>query len=311
MELLHEGYEALEELQFDAAAERGRQVAARGETAGFELIAEARMRQGRGEEALEAMEEAELSDPSSWGILNKLGSICSDLGRYSRAEETFRRAFGIEGADRDAIGTNLAIVCWRMGRFDDAISWCDAVVAPAWRLAVLEVRAGVLSSADRWEEVLTATDGIVAEIQTAEQLGTGREPLARLCSVRGRALWKSASDREGAIGCARIALALSPTCPEALDVLREARGQVSNHARRFHVIARGLWHEPLEPGGRVPGFLRTFHVTADDPQEAIGYAIDVEPIPLNMEADKVRDDGPAEPGYKGVTSCSGYMFQPG
>lgn len=310
MALLHAGYEALESLELDAAAERGAQVAARGEVAGYELIAAARMRQARGDEAVQAMEQAESSEPSSWGILNRLGSICSDLGRYERAEEAFRRALGLSGADENAIRINLAILCWRMGRFDEAISWCDSVAASAWRLAAREVRVGVLASAGRWDEAITATEGIVEEIQAAEQLGTNRESFARLCSLRGRALWSASGDQEGAIACVRIALALSPTCPEALDVLREARAQRSTHARQFHIIVRGLWHEPLEPGGRIPGFLRTYHVIADDPQEAIGYAIDIEPIPLAMQADKVRDDGAAEPGYKGVTSCSGYMFQP-
>lgn len=310
LELLHEGYETLESLDYDGAASIGKRVASLGELGGFELIAEARMQQGRGQDALEAMQQARDAEPSNWGIVNRLGSICSDLGLHDRAEEAFRRALTLPQADANAIRTNLAILCSRMGRFDEALAWCDLVVEPAWRVPVCDVRIGVLASAARWAEAVTATDGIVEEIRSLDVPGTNRDAYARICALRGKALCRAAGDREGANACARIALALSPTCPEALQVVCEARGLRSSRARRFHLIMRGLWHEPLEREGRVPGFLRTFHVTADDAQEAIGYASDIEPIPLQMRADKVRDDGPAEPGYKGVTSCSGYMFQP-
>ena len=165
-------------------------------------------------------------------------------------------------------------------------------------------------SAERWSEAIALTDGVVAELQATEVLGIHRDTFAKLCASRARALSNGPGDRQGAESCARISLALAPTCPEALEALREARAQRSSQARRFHLIMRGQWHEPLEPGGRVPGFLRTLHVVADDAQEAIRMAIDLESIPRSMEVDKVRDDGAAEPGYKGVTSCSGYMFQP-
>lgn len=312
MELLHAGYEALEALDAEAAAAIGERIVELGEQAGFELIAQARMRQGRGDDAVAAMERAVSSASAGWSAWNRLGAVCSETGRLERAEQAFRRALDDSSSDISAVHVNLAMLCARRGMTDQALRWCERVTDRAWAATVWQVRAGALAAADRWQELLVDTEGLAERLETDEGSPMDREPLARLCGLRARALAHT-GQRAEASGFARIGLALRPTCGEALEAMREARGERTESGRSYHVLVRGRWHEPLEPGGKAPSFLRTFHVVADAPEEAVRFALELEREELrgSLEAGKARDEGAAEAGWKGVTSCSGYMFQPG
>ncbi len=312
MGLLHAGYEALEALDAEAAAVIGRRVVELDEPAGFELIAQARMRQGRGDDAVAAMEQAVSSASAGWSAWNRLGVVCSETGRLERAEQAFRRALDDSSADTSAVRVNLAMLCTRRGMTEQALGWCERVTDRAWEATVGQVRAGALAAAGRWQEVLEGTEGLAERLEADAGSPMDREPLARLCGLRARALAHTGQGEQAA-GFARIALALRATCDEALEAMREACGERTERGRCYHVLVRGRWHEPLEPGGKAPIFLRTFHVVADAPEEAVRFAMDLEREELrgSLEAGKARDEGAAETGYKGVTSCSGYMFQPG
>jgi tetratricopeptide (TPR) repeat protein len=311
-QLMSEGEEALQRGDFDSAERSARDLIKVGFTGGFELLARVRVEQGRIADAIATLERAVSVAPSVWLLWQLLGNLRSDDGRYDAAREAYARGMACDGADLGSLRINLSIAWLRARDATAALAVCDEITDPAWAIARRQVRVSALAELGRWEDVLRDTSVVPAELKEACERQDGDETLRSLamtCASRAEALLHQTRDLAAARTCALASLEGNWDPPKALEVLRELAGTRSPNARFLRLHIKGGWSQPADAEMKIAGFLRLYDVVADDAEEGLRFARELElsrAHSLSIETIEQGDLAPAE--LKGVWFRSPYIF---
>ncbi|HNB24969.1 MAG TPA: hypothetical protein PKZ32_21285, partial [Candidatus Melainabacteria bacterium] len=135
--------------------------------------------------------------------------------------------------------------------------------------------------------------------------------LAGIITELGIAVGRGNNDIDGARHCFIQALRYVKNFSYALAMLRQVYHMESTEAQHFRLLVRGSWFEPIEQhGSGNPGFYSTFDIVADNAEEAMAFAAELEPDEVrdSLVVEEVSVLGPCPNDLKGVYNRTGYAF---
>lgn len=305
--LMEAAFERLDEDDAAAAFKLGRQLETMGYSGGFEIQGLALAAQGRGVEAIEALERGVTEVPTAWLLWQQLGNLRSDAGDYEGALAAYDSAAGQPDAHAASVAYNRAQVLDRAGRAPEALDAIAPFVAAEAELADDELRLLIWSLQI---ELLNDAGREAEAVAFFERLGLPDadpehpEAMSRVQGEYALAL-VSQGRPEDAEAAALKAIAGAKQNEDAQWVLREVRRN-GKSKRYLTIMVEGLWFEPLN-GPEIPGFYATYHVVADSEAEALTYIREFEPPQVRDSITVIESEAEdIKPQPKGV-----YFAQPG
>jgi hypothetical protein len=140
---------------------------------------------------------------------------------------------------------------------------------------VLEgARAHSLNEVGRHADAMARTAACLSQIKEEHEVDP--EAVARLLSEHAYALW-ILGIHEAAYLEAHEAVALDKSNRRAAWLIREIIDERSDLAKRWRVVVEGRWAQQFDDSGQDYGFMATYVVVADTPEEAMEYIRPFEP----------------------------------
>lgn len=303
--LMAKGFDLLEDQDFEGAVEIGAQLQAKRHSSAFEILALAHTGLGNTERAVEVLEDGTEKAPDVWALWQLLGNARSELERYDKGHEAYRKALECSDVDKSSVHLNVSIALACEERFDEAIAAMSGIEDDEILLQAEALRYGIYNSQKKYDEVIDGGEKMLARL-TAED---DDEVRATVQAHVGEAYWKDRNDKEKALELAWTALGNCHALDEALWLIRAVEGQVSSKANYYRLLIGGDWHEPDEDGEAL-GFFITYDVVADDVAEAMTFVRPFEPEEvgesLQISESEVLEEHLTEP--KGVYTYSGHSM---
>ncbi len=262
---------------------------------GFEAKARALAALGRTQEALAAMEEGVRVAPLVPPLWGYLGEYRSEVGDFAGAHEAFGRQASFPSPWREEAIVNDALVFLREERHDEGLVRLDDAGSPSEpRLRALKecVRLRTLVDLQRWSDAIQygekALGDLAGHTDAIEQDVSASQSLGEVRALVGEAHWRGGGDRKTAMEHCRAA-----TCtwrhPRLLDLIREIDGLDATRAAPYRLMCEGrAWFEihdsearpDHEPRPEVHGFLVTYWVLADSPEDGLEFVRRIESADL-------------------------------
>ena len=306
-DLMSRGSNFIQDGDFQAAIEIGRQLQERRHTSAFEILALAYGGHGEIDKAVEVLEVGVQKGPSVWLLWQLLGNYRSDRELHEAAQTAYATALACPNVDASSVHLNRAVNLSRQGRYENALEALRLVTSSEFTLRAGATKADALVALGRFDEAIELGERGLA--QSTDDI----EPtwLAFLEGTLGRAYWAGRHDRDRALNLAWMALHHDRGQQESLWLVREVEHRVSSSAKYYRLLIEGLWDQPDEEG-RELGFFTNYDVVADNQEEALEYARRTEPTAVQSslsitEADEIeeRPDTPC-----GVYVVGAYDFFP-
>ena len=286
-ELMVEAFDRLDEGDSMAAIRIARQLEQLQHSSAYEILALAFADQGKRLKALRTLEKGVEAAPTVWPLWQLLGNYYSDEGRFQESEQAYGRALKCPEVDEPSVHLNFGIMLMRDARYIDALKHFNHVTSEEFKLAAIALRVETFNILE-WRD--QALDLARRALETYEDAQDQPEDLAKLHAECGLALWFSKQEREEAIEHAWQAIGLLKNEHTAMWLVRELTGEISPTGQYYQVTVTGVWSEPMEVDGEfdVPGFLASYEIVADSPEEALELARPFEPAEvrdsLSLEA---------------------------
>jgi tetratricopeptide (TPR) repeat protein len=309
--LLEQAYNLIQQGDPEAAIAVGNQLLEQRHARGFEIIALAYEQQGRSQEAIAVLKEGVSKVPNAWPLWELLGNLFSDADEYQEASTAYRKAMECPNVDRDSVNYNHAILLKRMGNLDEAGALCDQVRGGDLRNKVRVLKLSVLNAQKRYNEVIQGGQSLVEELLSVPELPEeDMQDVARTYAEIGRAHWEGSYNRDGAWENAWKALEWDRSENSALWLVREIINRKSPSSKWYKLVVEGRWHFAIDPEKPPPGFITTYEVVADSPEDAMAFAQDLEPLEVraSMRLDSNEDLGAYPDNQQGVYWRSAYGF---
>lgn len=309
--LLEHAYNLIQQGDAEQAIAVGNQLLEQKHARGFEIIALAYEQMGRSVEAIAVLKEGVSKVPTAWPLWELLGNLYSDVDEYQEAAQAYARAIQCPNVDRDSVNYNHAILLKRAGRLDEAFALCDQIRGGDLRNKVRVLKLSIMNAQKRFDDVIRLGKSLVDEFLSLPELPEDEMPdVARTYAEVGRAHWEGKYNREGAWENAWKALEWDRSENSALWLVREIINRKSPHSKWYKLVVEGRWHFPIEVDKPPPGFITTYEVVADSPEEAMAFAQDLEPMEVrsSMRLDSHEDLGGYPDNPQGVYWRSAYGF---
>jgi tetratricopeptide (TPR) repeat protein len=309
--LLEQAYNLIQQGDAESAIAVGNQLLEHKHARGFEIIALAYEQLGRSQEAIAVLKEGVSKVPGAWPLWELLGNLYSDADDYQEASQAYNRAIQCPNVDRDSVCYNNAILLKRMGRLDEAAGLCDQVRGGDLRNKVRVLKLSVLNAQKRFDDVIHLGQSFVDELLSVPELPEeDMQDVARAYAEIGRAHWEGKYNRDGAWENAWKALEWDRSENSALWLVREIINRKSPGSKWYKLVVEGRWHFPIDPDKPPPGFITTYEVVADSPEDAMAFAQDLEPLEVraSMRMDSHEDLGGYPDNQQGVYWRSAYGF---
>jgi tetratricopeptide (TPR) repeat protein len=309
--LLEQAYSLIQQGDAEQAIIVGNQLLENHHARGFEIIALAYEQQGRISEAVGILREGVAKVPNAWPLWELLGNLFSDQEEFNDARNAYQKALSCPNCDADSINYNRAILMKREGKFDEAVKLADQIKAEDLKTKVRVLRISLLNAMRKHEDAVKLGNELIAEIVKQQSIPEeDMQDLARAYSEVGRGHWEGKLDRQAAWENAWKALEWDRSDNSALWLVREIINRKSPGSKWFKLIVEGRWHFPLEPDKPPPGFITTYEVVADTPEDALAFAQDLEPVEVrqSMRLDQHEDMGAFPDNHQGVYWRSAYGF---
>lgn len=215
-ELLRRSERALDEGRWDAALESAARIEALGHSSAYEIRARAQWGRGDAVETLQGLAQALAQLPGVPRLWQLLARFQIEIGQLDEAEASLRNALRCEGAEKERVGLQFALLHLRRGDLTQALE----VVEPLCEL--FDVGLGVqpfllharlLRQMGRDDDSLAVLDETLrvleerGEARVGSELGLWR---ATLLFERAKYRLELYSDHDGARRDAQEAMALSP-----------------------------------------------------------------------------------------------------
>ena len=312
--LLEQAYNLIQQGDAEQAIIVGNQLLENRHARGFEIIALAYEQQGRSQEAIAILREGVTKVPNAWPLWELLGNLYSDAEEFQEAHNAYQKAMQCPNVDADSVNYNYAILLKRSNRLDEASALCDRIGGPDLRNKVRVLKLSVLNGQKRYPEAIQYGQAFIQELLAVADLPEEEmQDLARAYAEVGRAYWEGSYNREAAWEHAWKALEWDRSENSALWLVREIINRKSPASKWFKLIVEGRWHFPIDPEKPPPGFITTYEVVADTPEDALAFAQDLEPVEVRgtMRLDSHEDLGTYPDNAQGVYWRSAYGFYMG
>ena len=309
--LLEQAYGLIQQGDAEQAIVVGNQLLEHRHARGFEIIALAYEQQGRTADAIAILKEGVSKVPGAWPLWELLGNLYSDQDEYQEADSAYQRALACPNADGDSINYNYAILLKRQGKLDQANALCDRISSEDLKTKTKVLRLSLFNAMKKHDQAIQYGARLIEEMLQQKDLpDEDMQDLARAYAEVGRAHWEGKYDRQSAWENAWKALEWDRSDNSALWLVREIINRKSAGSKWFKLIVEGRWHFPIEPDKAPPGFITTYEVVADSPQEALAFAQDLEPVEVRqtMRLDSHEEMGAFPDNQQGVYWRSAYGF---
>ena len=324
--LISEAEEALKQREFERALRAGEKLVGLQHTYGFEIKARALAALDREPEALRVMEESVTIAPSVAPLWSFLGEYRSNAGDYAGAHAAFARAGELDPVMLPECLLNEAIVFLRETQPERAWETLERISTPTdlrLRGEIASWRADTLLQLGRneqtielctreldWGEAAVAADPTVLDMLTSSR--------DELRIAQATALWRSRKDGEAALELCYAAVKHTGSRGAGFELIREIGGLDASRAKCFQLLCHGKALTRFFEKGVAPesvpetehGYLTTFRVLADTPEEALEF---VERSERREWGEKFRSlvlEKSSEAPDK-VTGCKGIYFRGG
>ncbi len=311
-ELMQKGYEYLTEGDPGQAKKLGKKLLKMKYSGGYELLARAYEMEERPQDAIAVLEEGTRAVPQIWLLWQQLGNLQSDQGDFQAANESYTRALDCPGVDSSQIYFNKAIALHRCNLPQEAMDALDEVDSDDLHWPGLALRVALLNGLDQHHKAADLAKHLAEVLLGSEELFTQYTiELAGIITELGIAVGRGNNDIDGARHCFIQALRYVKNFSYALAMLRQVYHMESVDAQHFRLLVRGTWFEPIEQhGSGNPGFYSTFDIVADNADEAMAFAAELEPdeVRESLVLEEVSVLGPCPEDLKGVYNRTGYAF---
>lgn len=304
---MKQGYEHLQEEEFEEALEVATELEELRFTAAFEIAALAHDGLGDLEAAVGALHRGVEVAPDCWPNWLLLGNYLSDLERFEEAEEAYQQALDCDEAWVASIRLNQAILAGRLEKYEKALELLDDVNDPELKLHVAEQWVANLKHMGRNDEAVVLAERTLAENRENEE---DADTLARTAALLGRIWLDQDHQREEILQLVLGWLEIEPSCEQLLTLLRDLDGQHSENARRFDMTLHAHLPQGHALADDAIGYYIVCHVVADNEEEAFQLvrrleSADLRPL-LEIEEAHESEANPDQP--KGVYWRSGRVF---
>lgn len=304
--MMDEGFELLEQCDYDGAIKLGKKLQRLRHSSNFEILALAYCAKGKLKKAIKILEEGVSKAPCVWRLWQLLGNYLSDEERFVEAHQAYRRALKCPTTNPSSIELYRAIVLARQKKLSKALQCLkrvnDAETVP--RAKILKV--DILTDLGRLKEAVHLGRKAV---KLKKSLSS--EERARAFAKLGIAELKSGMAKQ-ALARAWRAVAINKTEPEALWLIREIEANRSEKSKYYRMIIEGTWFGRIEGSRNRPGFFINYDVVAETEKEGLEYVKRFVPAEvrktLQVSEARVLQKRPHDP--KGVYRASGYAFFP-
>ncbi len=307
--LMKQGFNLLEECDYDGAIKIGKKLKALRHSSAFEILAIGYNEKGELGKAIKVLEEGVGKVPDVWLLWQLLGNYYSDKKRYADAHRAYESALTCPRAGMSSIHLNQAVVLFREKRYSEALHALEKVTDKKLELPAGALRIEVLTSLKRFEEAIEFGKGLVKK--TTQDEADPME-LARAFAALGTAEWEGRKDAESALSRAWKAIHLYKLQSDARFLIREIEAKRSQKSKYFRMDIEGTWPEPFEDESKIHGFFTSYDVVADTKKEALEFIKRFEPEEvrdsLKIDYSKVLESSSDDP--KGVYHAAGYRFFP-
>lgn len=311
-ELMQKGYEHLSEGDAGEAKKLGKKLLKMKYSGGYELLARAYEMEERPQDAIAVLEEGTRAVPQIWLLWQQLGNLQSDQGDFQAANESYTKALDCPGVDSSQIYFNKAIALHRCNMPQEAMEALDQVESDDLHWPALALRVALLNGLEQYHKSADLAKHLAERLLGSEELFTQYTiELAGIITELGIAVGRGNNDIDGARHCFIQALRYVKNFSYALAMLRQVYHMESTEAQHFRLLVRGTWFEPIEQHGTGnPGFYSTFDIVADNAEEAMAFAAELEPDEVrdSLVVEEVSVLGPCPQDLKGVYNRTGYAF---
>lgn len=309
--LIDEAYDALTTDQNERALDLGKKLLELKHVRGFEIVALALEQMGRTDEAIAALQTGLSKVPDSFPLWELLGNLLSDQNRFQESYDAYQRALGCSAADKDSISYNAAVMMRKAGQSAQALQLCEQISSTDLGIRTKALRASLLNNLNRHEEAGQLAGAVVSEILALPELAEEEmQDLATAYAELGRALWQGRQDANAAWENAFRALEWERSEVSALWLIRELVSRRSQTSRWYRLTISGVWHFPLEPNQPPPGFNTVYDVVAENVEDALQFARNLEPPEIrdSLRPAAIEDRGSYADHLQGIYWRGPYEF---
>lgn len=232
--LAERGYAQLERGRYDQALATAEKLIRKGSVLGHDLKVQALLILEMPEDAMAAAEAGLEEHPDAWMLYNTLGAALMALERPEEALLALNQALSYDDAERAEVLLGIATA---HAALDDWESTLEALLGNEdwgeYEIQRFAMQMSALVMLERWKEIMTFTDSLLAEMgdDLIEIFGPGGA--AGVHAIRAKALLHGRQQKRRAENLAWDALRIFPKEAIALEVLRECAGLSSPFARQF------------------------------------------------------------------------------
>jgi tetratricopeptide (TPR) repeat protein len=310
-QLLTKAYDLLESGDINQAIVLGKQLIELKHARGFVVIALAYEQQGNINEAITVLKDGIAKVPGAWPLWELLGNIYSDQKQFPEAYSAYNKALSCPNVDKALINYNLSILLKREGKFDQALSICEAIDSMDLKTKKEALKLSLLNELSKYDEVVELGNKIISNIFAQEKISDDQfQDLARTYSEIGRAHWLGKYDKQLTWENAWRALEWDRGEPGALWLVREIISRKSPNSKWFSIIAKGKWHTAIEAGKPAPLFRTSYEIVCDTKEDALQNVQDLEPVEVrsSITIESIEEKENCPDNQQGVYWRSGYSF---
>jgi tetratricopeptide (TPR) repeat protein len=298
--LMNQGFELLDEEEYEQALEVARELEKLESTGAFEIAALAHDGMDDVEEAVRVLHRGVEFAPDCWPNWQLLGNYLSDLDRFEEAEAAYEQALDCDDVWEASVRLNQAILAGRREWFDKALALLDKVDDPELALQVAENRVANLNGAGRPGEAAALAEQTLAANREDEEHG---DSLARIAALLGQIHLAAGEDKTQLRKFALTWLDVDPLNEDIFELIRDLDGEYADAVHYYWLFLHAKLPEEHPLAADAVGYFVSYGVIAENPQEALEFARRFEdeqlaPLLECEEIDLVEEVDSSEP--KGV-----------
>lgn len=275
--LYDEGWDLLEEENFEQAMEVGKRLERLRWSGAFELQAAVYEAEGDLEGAVSVLRKGVDKTGGNYSLSSRLGNTLSDLGHYEEAIEAYEVGMALETTDITLFRMNLGLVYSRMDQNEKALSEYKAIESDIsergmsesifWHYKGCVARA--LSDLGKASELAELIEPIRKDLLDNDDFEASK---SRISAAYAVSLWHLSQEAASNRWLTR-AIELDRNGWQCKWLTREKllKSQ-SIGGKLYYITGDGVWPAYLTEDNKEWGALACFEVVADDEQQAFEFS---------------------------------------
>ncbi len=312
--LMDEGFEAIENFQYEEAIKIGEKLKKIKHSSAFEILALAYHQEDNNPKAIEILQEGVRVAPVVWRLWQLLGNYQSENQLYEESQNSFQKARECPDPDLNSISYNSSLEYLKGGNYKEAKNQCSLVDCSQLKaegdhellIFVLSLNISISNNLGQFEESKTIFNSTLSE---KIDFDSYNQAVSDLYTSYAETLFKTGNSKE-ALEYLWKAIELHKNNGRASWLIREIEGRFSENSKYFRILIEGVWHQPFEGESENPGFYTSYDVVADTLDDALDLIKRFEPTDiehsLKIDEHEILENIPENP--QGIYSTSGYSF---